>query len=538
MCRIPAKGGCMTVKQAALILYGVSVLILNPAYAGDDYARINGWDFCNWRAGQATWEIFQRTFIGVRDDDLMDVAHWEILYEPNISEKAHCFGMCLLSLAILKEDGHLGFCKPVHVYDGDAGLSKPFSGPTNPDLADAILIMNGHQFGHTMINWITERVMSGDFKNAKVAYEDVKYYLSTGDLPMISIINKPEEGHAMVPYRCEKKSSSEWRIYVYDPNRPYRIYKDYYDLDSNYIEIIAISGGYEWSFMRDEGRWPGQPVWTGNSLSGLSFIFAYPHSEVLQPQRNPFELGAFLEDLNEVFVAGRGGITQISNNQGERLFKTDGDNCTREPEDDPGLRINNVVAFPFVGGTEENLPDAYIIKEYTGNDLKIDVESTGECYQFYMAGRGRLIKVEARSDLSGNDAIDIRNINTDREELTIESERGSVRLNIELLRPGPDSAEIHLFRISDLRVPRAGSVSVKLAEDGDALFMKSRSPVQCDLEIVKSSGDEKLRFEQKQIKISTSEWQRLAWTDLNMHEDTYPETEKYGSPSHTIHDEE
>ena len=334
-------------KHTKFILCGVLVLILTRAYADGDYARLNGWDFCNWKAGQATWEIFRRTFIGVRDDDPMDVAHWE-LYEPNISDKAHCFGMCLLSLAILKEEGHLGFCKPVHIYDGDAGLSKPFSGPTNPDLADAILMMNGHQFGHKMINWMAERIMSGDFKNARVAYDDVEYYLSTGDLPIISIINKPKEGHAMVPYRCEEISSSEWRIYVYDPNRPYRVYKDYYDLDSNYIEIIAISGGYEWSFMRDEGRWPGQPVWTGNSLSGLSFIFAYPYSEVLQPQRNPFELGAVLEDLNEVFVAGSGSIVQMSNDKGERLYASETDHYPgiAELETDHLRRMYSVMAFP------------------------------------------------------------------------------------------------------------------------------------------------------------------------------------------------
>lgn len=495
-------------KHTKFILCGVLVLILNRAYADGDYARSNGWDFCNWKAGQATWEIFRRTFIGVRDDDPMDVAHWE-LYEPNISEKAHCFGMCLLSLAILKEEGHLGFCKPVHIYDGDAGLSKPFSGPTNPDLADAILMMNGHQFGHKMINWMAERIMSGDFKNARVAYDDVEYYLSTGDLPIISIINKPKEGHAMVPYRCEEISSSEWRIYVYDPNRPYKVYKDYYDLDSNYIEIIAISGGYEWSFKRDVGRWPTEPVWTGNSLSGLSFIFAYPYSEVLQPQRNPFELGAVLEDLNEVFVAGDGGIAQMSNDKGERLYTSDAHGPASVFEEDPQLRMHSVTAFPFVGGTEEKLPDAYIIKEYTDEDLTIDIECTGECYRFFMTGAGRLVKVEARSNLSGSDAINIRNINTDREELTIESKRGSVQLNIELLRPDPVTQETRTFRISDLRVTKAAPVSVRVAEDLDALFIKSTLPVRCDLEIVRFNGEEKLRLRQTHVEVSEARWQKF-----------------------------
>jgi hypothetical protein len=470
-------------KRISLIFFSISVLVLNRVYAEDDYARLHGWDFDNYSAGQVTWELFQRTFIGVRDDDLMDVAHWEI-YDDNVSGGGLCFGMCLLSLAIWKEDGHMGFCKPA-------------------ELDTAITILHGHQFGHTMINWLTERIMSGEMSNAKVAYDDVEYYLSMDDPPVISMIASIGDGHALVPYRCEVRSSSEWRIYVYDPNRPYRVTSSYYDQGHNYVEIHAVGLHYEWSFDM------GSEVWTGNnSTMNVTSIFAIPYSEVLQPQRNPFELGAVLEDLNEVFVGGGGRIRQLSNDKGERLYKNDPNDRTSEPENEPGLQIKNIMAFPFVGGGDNN-PDAYIMKEYTGNDLKIDVESTGECYQFYMTGRGRLIRVEAQSRVPGHDIYTINSINTDSEELTIESEHGIVAMNIELLRPGPVPEETSTFRISGLQVHRAAPVSVRVAEDDDALFIKSGSPVRCDLEIVKSSGDEKLRFEQKNVKISAAGWQEF-----------------------------
>ncbi len=488
-------------KRGVMMCFCVSILVLNSAYAGDDYARLNGWDFDNWSTGTATWDLFKRTFIGVRDDDLMDVAHWE-LYDPNVTGKGHCFGMCLLSLAILKEDGHMGFCKPPYIYDGTEG-------PDDPELDTAITILHGHQFGHTMINWMTERIMSGELTNGKTAYDDVEYYLSMDDPPIISIIVGEGSGHAMVPYRCEEISSSEWRIYVYDPNRPYRVTSDYYDLDSNYIKIEAAGPHYEWAFEMDGGT-----MWEGDN-SGIfkTFIFAYPFSEVLQPQRNPFELGAVLEDLNEVFVGGDARITQLSNDKGERLYKSGIHDPAAELEDHPEKRINNVIAFPFVGGGDGN-PDAYIVKEHTDNDLKIDVESTGECYRFFLTGNGRLIKVEARSGLPGNDVINIRSINTAREELTVVSERGQVQLTIELLRPGQTLDETRTYRICDLWVSKAAPVSVRMTEDGDALMVKSMSPVQCDVEIVKSTDDGKQRLEQKEIVLSTS-WQKLTPTDWN-----------------------
>ena len=506
-------------KRVPLIFTCLLVLALNLSYAGDDYARISGWDFVNWKAGEATWDIFQRTFIGVRDDDPMDHAHWA-LYEPQISNKAHCFGMCLLSLAILKEDGHLGFCRPVCVYSGDFTKPKPFSGPDNPDLADAILMMNGHQFGHGMFNWIAEKFASGDIRNAMMAYNDVEYYLSMGDLPLISIIKEPGKGHAMVPYRCEKVNSNTWRIYVYDPNSPYRICSQYYDSDSNYIRIDKIAGGYSWSFLRDTQRWPPNTWWSGMSTTGKSAIFAYPYSLVLQPQRNPFELGAVLEDLNEFFVSGGGCITQIIDQRGKRFYKTDADDnpLESEIEDDPRMRMNNIMSFPYVGDAGEDLPDAYIIKDHTGDDLKIDVESRGESYQFYLTGGGRLIKVEAQPSPAGQDRLRIHKVNTRSEELSIESQRGSVTFSVELHRPLATAEASRTFKISNVRVTATSPIHLRLTEDLDALLIKSKKEtVVCDLEITQTIGTEISKLEKKNINVSAAEWQKVSpsnWTKL------------------------
>ncbi len=505
-------------KRASLIFSISLVLTLNLSYAGDDYARINGWDFVNWKAGQATWEIFQRTFIGVRDDDPMDLAHWA-LYEPQISNKAHCFGMCLLSLAILKEDGHLGFCRPVCVYSGDLTKPKPFSGPDDTLLAQAILMMNGHQFGHAMINWMAEKIASGEINNAMTAYNDVEYYLSMGDLPIISIIKEPKKGHAMVPYRCEQVNSNTWHIYVYDPNSPYSICSRYYDMDSNYIRIDSIAGGYSWAFLRDTQRWPANTWWTGKSTSGISAIFAYPYSLVIQPARNPFELGAVLADLNEFFVNG-GCISQISDQTGKRFYKTDAENnpLESEIENDPRVRMHNLMSFPYVGDTDEDLPDAYIIKNHTGNDLKIDVKTDGENYQFYLAGGGRLIKVEAQPSLAGQDKLRIHKVNTQSEGLSIESQRGSVTFSVELHRPLRDVEASRTFKISDVRVTTESPVHLRLAEDLNTLFIKSeKESVKCDLEITQRVGTEISKLEKKNINVSAAQWQEILptdWTEL------------------------
>jgi hypothetical protein len=517
-------------KRLKLIAACLLVLTIGQTLMGDDYAKKNGFNFVNWATGDDDndwningphWHLFQRTYIGVRADDLMDVAHWE-LYKPSIKGEANCFGMCLMSLALLKEDGHLGFCKPACIYRGDLIGPKPFDGPDDPDLDTAIIIMHGHQYGHSMINFLAEKLNTPDYNNPKVAYDDVEYYLSMGDLPIISIVEKPKKGHAMVPYRCEQISNDEWRIYVYDPNRPYETSSKYYDADSNYIKVEKVSGGYDWSFLRDKNRWTSQPTWTGSSQDVESGIFAFPYSLVIQPPRNPFELGAVQDHIFKFFVHGGARISQLKNGEGRRFYKNDPckDSTSIEIEDDSNLKMANAMILPYFGDADESVPAVYLMKDLSGENFKIDLESNGDGYSFYLAEGGRLIKIEAKPSNAGKDRLEIYNVDSKSEEISIKTQRGSVIFSIDFYREIPAIKGSRSFRVSDSKISNGASMQLRLTENSDSLFIKSEnSALACNLKVKQMSEDKTVQLEKNNINIYESVWQSINPTDWNNLED-------------------
>src|SRR5258708_17959433 len=95
-----------------------------PVARSDDYAATSAWQFKNLKDPTFSWDLYRDTFIGIppNEDPLsspFDVLFYENLYKSKLSESGNCYGMSLLSLMILQNGGHLGYCAPIPQYSGD-----------------------------------------------------------------------------------------------------------------------------------------------------------------------------------------------------------------------------------------------------------------------------------------------------------------------------------------------------------------------------------------------------------------------------------
>lgn len=492
-----------------LLISASLILGLAPCYGGDEYSEINGWHFVNFGIDELPWDIFAESYICIDPLDPIDQLFYAAYNAAFAVATGNCFGMSLLSVLILKEEGHLGFCKPVSRYSGDA------SGPSLEELRRAIIIMQCHEWSHAGISWMLENLLGAHMRDARHAYEQVEYYHSMGDPPLITIVKDENlEGHTLVPYRCEE-IGGERRIYVYDPNRYYPPDSAYYDMDSNYIKIT--SG--DWSFKMADTL-PGLgPVYGGDESSG-GFIFATPSSLVKPTSRNPLELGAVVDDLGTIFMSGAGAsVAQITDEKGRRFYKTDADLHTRlsEMEADPTLRMNNIIRWAGSFGKRKGPPpEIYFIRGGSGGDLKLDVASKGG-YKCQLARADNLITVEAISGPMGRDRLEVRAVSTERQELTIGSQRGPATFSVELYRTLPVGRAARTFRVSNLRVPRAAPVRLRLTEDLAGLLVNSEAAVEYDLELIQTVGTEISRLQQRGIKAAPGEWHRVRptnWVNL------------------------
>ena len=112
-----------------------------------------------------------------------------------------------------------------------------------------------------------------------------------------------------VPYKVVDTGSKRY-IYIHDSNKWIPERQDYYDSDSNYIEITKSNGN--WSYV-----WSSTETW--GSPDG--FIFATPMSVVKASSRNPLQLGGITDAMNHIFLTGA-SVSQITDDEGHKFYKS------------------------------------------------------------------------------------------------------------------------------------------------------------------------------------------------------------------------
>lgn len=504
-------------KETKFFLIFIVLYLTIPLYSGDEFVEKHCWRFENTTyftdGGGNTvlpWEIYARSFIGISPDSNtakvlcpLDYAFYKAYNAAFAVAAGNCFGMSLLANIIYKEEGHMGFCKPIYTYSGD------FNGPASAKLCTTITVMQCHEWSHSGILWMAENILGTHVKDPNYAYEQVEYYLSMGDLPVITLVkNSDLVGHTLIPYKLEESGGKRY-IYIHDPNKWYPHDSTFYDDHENYIEITV--GSDNWSYQFDDTTEWGSPN---------GYIFATPMSTVKASSRNPLQLGGVTDAMNDVFLTGA-HISQISDSEGRKFYKTSANSHNRlsEIEDDTSQRIKGVFRMPmtFAGSrTGKEPPELYFAIGPAGRDLNFEIASVGKEYKFEMAGKGNVVKLSSPPGASGRDNIVIREISTDRQEIKLSSERGVGKFALEIFRDVPGSAVSRKFRVSNLQVSRTSPVKLRLTERRDALLVKGeKGPVSCELEVSQIAGGKITEMPKRIINVSGETWQQIAPDNWN-----------------------
>jgi hypothetical protein len=508
----------------------IIVFLAIPSYAGDEFVEEHCWRFENTTyfedGGGNTilpWEIYVRSYIGICTDSNdakaqippLDYAFYKAYNAAFAVTAGNCFGMSLLANIIYKEEGHMGFCKPVYTYSGD------FDGPASPKLDTVITIMQCHEWSHAGIMWMLDNAdltTSPHVTDPNYAYTEIEYYLSMGDLPLVTLVRDLSfVGHTLIPYKVEETSSKRY-IYIYDPNKWYPHDSLFYDNHENYIEINKSSGSWSYQFDASE-------TW---GSSGGGYIFATPMSIVKPSSRNPLQLGCAQDALNDVFLTGA-SISQISDDGGHKFYKTNASSHNRlsDIEDNPSVKLKNIIRMPISfasvrrkrPGRTKNAPEIYFTRGYPGKNLNFEIASTGKKYQFEIAGGDNVIRLSTPGGSSGRDNFEIKRLSTHSQELKLSSRRGAAKFELELHQKVPGSKVARLFKVTNLKAPSSSPVRLRLSEGRDALLLRGeKGPVTCNLQITQVADGKKTKMPVRTLNVSGKEWQRITpsnWNKLN-----------------------
>ena len=523
-----------------VLLFFACMLIIGTSFsfAGDEYIEEHCWRFKNetyykkWDSDMGDsitylpWEIYIQSFIGIcSDSNLAKVLcplDYAFFHAYNAAFKVcegNCFGMSLLNTVIYKEEGHFGYCKPIFTYSGDE------HGPASAKLCTTITIMQCHEWSHAGIMWMLENINGTRAKDAKYAYEQIDYYLSMDDPPLVTLVKDTGfEGHTLVPYRLEK-SGGKWYIYLYDSNRWYADSAEFYDSLRNYIEIDESSGNWSYNMGWDIDM-GAYDIW--GSPDG--FIFATPTSLVKPSSRNPLQLGAVQDALNGIFLTGAGSsVAQITDEKGRRFYKTDANVHSRlsDVEDNPHIKMKNMIRMIHSSAKSKGSPpEIYFMKAGAAKNMKIDIASKGKEYTFHFAGKNNLVSIKAEPGLSGRDKIELQRIGNASQELILQSTRGPAAYAVELYRPISDEVG-RIFKISNVRTTGTSPVKVRLSKNLGSILIKSEEEsMKCDLEIIQTIGTEISKIKKKNIDVSGVEWQEVSPTDWTELQDANIEVKK------------
>ena len=510
-------------KIILILTLSIIVGLAIPSYAADEFIENHTWGFRNttyFTDGGGTtvlpWEIYVRSFIGICPDSNeakvlcpLDYAFYHTYNAAFAVASGNCFGMSLLTNIIYKEEGHMGFCKPIYTYSGGT------DGPTSAKLCTVITVMQCHEWSHAGIMWMAENITGTHAADGNYAYEQVEYYLAMGDLPVLTIVKDISfVGHTLVPYKVKEVGSKRY-IYIHDSNKWIPERQDYYDSDSNYIEVTKSSG--DWAYV-----WDGTEIW-GTSSGG--YIFATPMSTVKASSRNPLQLGGITDAMNHIFLTGA-HVSQITDDDGHKFYKSSASSHNRisDIEDNPSLKMKNVIRMPITSaalrrkrpGRTKNAPEIYFAIGSEGKDLNFEIASTGKKYKFEMAGKDNIIRLTAPGGSSGRDNFEVKKLSTNNQELKLSSKRGAAKFEVELHQTVPGSKTSRIFKVTNLTAPSSAPVKLRLAEGRDALLLLGeKGPVSCNLQITQVADGKITKMPARTLKASGKQWQKVTPSDWN-----------------------
>ncbi|MBN2541572.1 hypothetical protein JXI42_01795 [bacterium] len=514
-----------------------------------DYA----WAFSNWATvTPLSMDELSDVYVDINEDSPFGSAMYS-LYTSLVTGMANCSGMSLLSVIIRKEKGHMGYCSPVGFYDGNRSNPTFYidNSPEDTLLNKTIKKMQVKLLTYEFLNFLAELILDlQEHEDPEYAYDQAEYYLSEGDYPLLIMVNETFEAHTIVPYCCKMMSAGHYRMYVYDPNRPYienRYYytsgadtsiyyegcRSFYDNDSNYVTIDNSYGTYKWNFDFGSSIWPGTSWW-----SVLCPLITVPYSLWKTAYNSPFMFGAevasgfssvipglspFIDQFNALVMAGA-LPSQITDDEGHRFFKSEKNvQYYSDLEQDSDMKIPNMffVPLPFKAGSEEQ-PRMFVIKD-AGKNLNVDVYSKTGKYDFQVAGPMASLKLEGSGSPGSKGKIEINAISTTQQSYKIQPQAGQQSYNVKMDIFERQEKRVKTFEVSNLKISPGSPVEMAVTRaavnEPYGLMVKSeKQQLSYDLKITQAEEGKKTSIEEKNIKVEPGVWQKQQpseWKNLN-----------------------
>ncbi|MBN1755128.1 hypothetical protein JW877_02840 [bacterium] len=525
------------------------------------YPLDHGWAFTNWATvTPLSQDDLERVYIDINEGSPFGGALYT-LYTSLVTGMANCSGMSLLSVIIRKEQGHMGFCNPIHFYDGNVshtGTSDPADlmcslidcAPEDTMLAKVIKMMQAKLLTYEFLDFLAEIILDiKEVEDPEYAYEQAQYYLSEGDLPLLIMVSDNFEAHTIVPYCCQEVGGKK-RMYVYDPNRPYIDNKTatsstinydniraFYDSSLNYVEVEKVSGTYYWNF-----QFGDTTVWPGNSwYSMLCPIITVPYSLWKTAYNSPFmfaaEVATSLTGVADMLFPGLGAsidifcalamagasATQITDQEGRRFFTSDNNfHHYSDLERDSTKTIPNMFFFPMAFGNGPNQPQMFIVRG-AGANLNVGLYSQSGNYDFQVASPLTNFTLKGSGGKGGKDRIELGAISTGMQTFKIQPESGqkAYKVTLEILDRKEKSRKT--FEITNLNISAGSPVTMAFTrgDEKGAEGMLIRSDVQklqYDLTITKTEmGKKPVSIKQNAIQVDPGTWSKQApkeWKNL------------------------
>jgi hypothetical protein len=397
----------------------------------------DGWFFDNWdEATDFSWDLYRRTYLAINPtDDVieapLDVAFYQIF--KSCAANGNCGGMSMLGLALYKYGGYMGYCSPASFYTGGA------NGPDRTDLHQAINIMQGRQFSGPGIQNFLDVVKAGHLNDGVAAWNSIQSGLGSGDYCMLSLATGllGSAAHTVIPYRADT-SGSALVLHVWDPDRPYNTYREYYDGDYN---KIVITGPTDWTYDQNAGGLYTDGTLYSGSMNG--WFFAIPISLEVHKGPQPISAGFALTGLTTLFVSGVGAaVTQIEDNQGRRLYTSDRLHRSRgDLETSTVRRLPGAAPWPWPGRARDDLPGELFFLQRPPGSSPLTVSVRGSEYHIKHLSLGHLSELTAGPAGSATkDRVRLEGSFDDDQAIVVSTRAPRRRFGIHHLRPGRSGA--------------------------------------------------------------------------------------------------
>lgn len=459
-----------------VVILSLVVLILGGslAVAAEFDPAVDGWYIRNWgEQSSFSWDLYRRTYLGVNPthdciEAPLDCAFYEIF--KNCAQQGNCGGLSLLALALYKYGGYMGFCSPANFYTGDitghsSGGGTQYDGPDRTDLHEAMNILQARQFSARGIENFVDVVDAGILNDAVAAYNTIEDSLARGDFAVLSIANSfyGDAAHTVIPYKVEPGPPK--KIYIWNSNYPYNKDPGHYNGVDN---VMTINGKTDWTYSGYSG-----------SGSDGAWCFAIPMSTILPKSRQPLALDIVFDSLMSIFVTGPGcSVSQISDDEGHQLYKTDSDShrFTSEIETNPTKRLKGAVRWPWFGQGTGGQPEGelYFIRRRGGSTGELNFTITGKDYKAIVGCGGNLVQIDAKSVALARDIIKVSDLGTAAQSLELQTQATERDLTVKQLRSDLQTRDWRSIEVKNLRAASSLPLKIQAVGDLEALVVSSR----------------------------------------------------------------